>query len=113
STCFPYTTLFRSPYPYAYTRSEAIRPFRYDQTLWAESGSYFKVSNIILSYSFSRDFLRRYNLQRLRVYTSLDNVITFSPYSGPNPENVTSMGRDISNGYPVPRTYNLGLNLSF
>lgn len=101
------------PYPYAYTRSEAIRPFRYDQTLWAESGSYFKVSNIILSYSFSRDFLRRYNLQRLRVYTSLDNVITFSPYSGPNPENVTSMGRDISNGYPVPRTYNLGLNLSF
>src|SRR5690606_41790179 len=40
------------PYPYAYTRSEAIRPFRYDQTLWAESGSYFKVSNIILSYSF-------------------------------------------------------------
>lgn len=101
------------PYAYDYTRANAIRPFRYDQTLWAEDGSYFKVNNIVLAYNFGRDFLRRYGLQRLRVYGSLDNVITFSPYSGPNPENVTSMGRDLSNGYPLARTYNLGLNLSF
>lgn len=101
------------PYAYAYTRSGTIRPFRYDQTLWAENGSYLKINNIILAYQFSRDFLRRYGLQRLRVYGSLDNIITFSPYGGPNPENVTSMGRDLSNGYPVPRTYNVGLNLSF
>lgn len=101
------------PYAYAYTRSNTIQPFRYDQTLWEENGTYFKINNIILAYNFNRSFLSRYGLQRLRVYGSLDNVVTFSEYSGPNPENVTSMGRDLSNGYPVPRTYNLGLNLSF
>ncbi|MGO1243951.1 SusC/RagA family TonB-linked outer membrane protein [Sphingobacterium sp. JB170] len=101
------------PYAYAYTRSETVRPFRYDQTLWQENGSYLKINNIILAYNFPRPFLERFGLQRLRVYGSLDNIATFSTYSGPNPENVTSMGRDLSNGYPVPRTYNLGLNLSF
>jgi len=101
------------PYAYAYTRSGTIRPFRYDQTLWEENGTYLKINSISLGYQFSRDFLRRYGLQRLRIYGSLENVHTFSEYSGPNPENVTSMGRDLSNGYPVPRTYNMGLNLSF
>lgn len=101
------------PYAYAYTRSGTIRPFRYDQTLWAENGSYFKINNMILAYNFSRGLLSRYGLERVRVYASLDNVVTFSKYSGPNPENVTSMGRDLSNGYPIPRTYNIGLNLSF
>lgn len=101
------------PYAYAYTRSGTIRPFRYDQTLWAENGSYFKINNMILAYNFNRGLLSRYGLERVRVYASLDNVVTFSTYSGPNPENVTSMGRDLSNGYPIPRTYNIGLNLSF
>lgn len=101
------------PYAYAYTRSGTIRPFRYDQTLWAENGSYFKINNMILAYNFNRGLLSRYGLERVRVYASLDNVVTFSKYSGPNPENVTSMGRDLSNGYPIPRTYNIGLNLSF
>ncbi len=101
------------PYAYAYTRSGTIRPFRYDQTLWAENGSYFKINNMILAYNFNRGLLSRYGLERVRAYASLDNVVTFSKYSGPNPENVTSMGRDLSNGYPIPRTYNIGLNLSF
>lgn len=101
------------PYAYDYTRSGSVRPFRYDQTLWAENGTYFKINNIILAYNFNRELLSRYGLQRLRVYGSMDNIITFSEYSGANPEAVTSMGRDLSNGYPVPRMYNLGLNLSF
>lgn len=101
------------PYPYAYNRFGQVRPFRRDQTLWAESGSYLKINNIVLGYNFGRDMLRRYGIENLRVYGSLDNVYTFSPYSGPNPENVSSLGRDVSSGYPVPRTYNIGFNLSF
>lgn len=101
------------PYPYDFSRYGSVQPFRYDQTLWEENGSYFKINSIILAYVFDRDFLRRFNLQRLRVYASTENVYTFSSYSGPNPENVTNLGRDQSNGYPVPRTYTLGFNISF
>jgi len=101
------------PHGYNYTRHGSIRPFRYDQTLWQEDGSYLKINNVVFAYSFDNDFLRRFSLQRFRVYFSMSNVISFSKYSGPNPENVTSMGRDLSNGYPVPRDYTIGLNLSF
>lgn len=101
------------PYPYDFSRNGSVQPFRYDQTLWEENGSYFKIHNIIFAYVFDRDMLRRFKLDRFRIYASMDNVYSFSSYSGPNPENVTSLGRDASNGYPVPRTYTLGFNLSF
>ncbi len=101
------------PYAYDYSRLNSINPLRDDQSLWLENGAYFKINNIILAYTFNREFLSRFGLQRMRVFGSLDNVVTFSKYSGPNPENVSSLGRDMTDGYPVPRTYNVGLNLSF
>lgn len=99
------------PYPYDYKRFDQIQPLRADQTLWAESGSYLKISNVTVSYMFNKKLISRIGLNNLRVYASTNNLITFSNYSGPNPENVTTLGRDISTGYPVPRTYNIGLNL--
>lgn len=98
------------PYPYDFARYGAIQPVRPDQTLWAESGSYFKLNNIVLQYNFDRKLIRRIGLYNARLFASTDNLITFSRYSGPNPENVTTLGRDISNGYPVPRTYTVGIN---
>ncbi len=101
------------PNAYDFSRAGNINPLRNDQTLWEENGSYLKINQVSLAYNFDREFLRRYRLQRFRVYATMDNVYTFSKYSGPNPEGVTSLGRDLSNGYPVPRGYALGLNLSF
>ncbi|RBQ03611.1 SusC/RagA family TonB-linked outer membrane protein [Pedobacter miscanthi] len=99
------------PYPYDYARYNQIQPLRADQTLWQESGSYLKINNVTLSYMFNKKTIARYGLSNLRIYASTNNLVTFSKYSGPNPENVTSLGRDISTGYPVPRTFNIGLNL--
>ena len=99
------------PNPYDYSRYSAINPLRPDQTLWAEDGSYLKISNVTLSYMFNKSLIKKAGFNSLRVYFSTDNLVTFSKYSGPNPENVTSLGRDISSGYPVPRRYNLGLNV--
>ena len=101
------------PYAYDYRRYASINPFRMDQDLWAEDGSYFKINSVSLSYMFTKAALARYGLERLRVFVSAENIATFSKYSGPNPENVSSMGRDVSNGYPVPRQYNIGVNVDF
>jgi hypothetical protein len=62
---------------------------------------------------FDKKVARKVGLQSVRVYVSGENLNTFTHYSGPNPENVTNMGRDASNGYPVPRKYNVGLNVEF
>ena len=103
----------RYPYAYGYKRFGTIMPFRKDQTLWAEDGSYLKINSVVFSYAFDRQLTRRIGLEAFRLYISAESIITFSKYGGPNPENVTSMGRDVSDGYPVPRTYNIGCNIEF
>jgi len=101
------------PNPYDFKRADLINPFRSDQSLFQEDGSYFKINNITFAYSFEKSFAKRMHLNALRVYVSSNNVFTFSNYSGPNPENVTALGYDASGGYPVARTYNVGVNIEF
>ena len=101
------------PYAYDYRRFEAIQPFRLDQSLWEEDGSYLKINTVTLSYMFDKKIARKVGLQSLRIYVSAENLNTFTSYTGPNPENVTNMGRDASGGYPVPRKYNVGINVEF
>jgi len=101
------------PYAYDYTRYATIQPFRYDQTLWEEDGTYLKINNVTVFYSFPKKISQRLGVSNIRVQASVSNVITFSPYSGPNPENVTALGRDLSAGYPNSRDYIFGFNLDF
>lgn len=101
------------PNPYDYTRASKTSPFRVDQSLFQEDGSYLKISQITLSYNFKKTLIKRWGMSSARIYTTASNVHTFSNYSGPDPENVTALGRDISGGYPSPRTYTLGLQVQF
>jgi len=101
------------PNPYDYTRYSQYRPFRYDQTLFQEDGSYFKIGQVTLSYNLKKELIKKWGISSLRVYGTAYNVYTFSNYSGPNPESVTDLGRDTSGGYPNPRSYILGLNVQF
>ena len=101
------------PNPFDYTRTGIINPFRSEQSLFMSNGTYFKINNITFSYSFNKNFINKLGISNLRVYASANNVMTFSSYPGPNPENVTGAGWDVSGGYPVSRTYNMGLNLEF
>lgn len=101
------------PNPFDYTRSGIINPFRSNQSLFQEDGSYFKLNNVTFGYTLGKQLAKRMGLNMARVYLSANNVVTFSSYSGPNPENVTALGYDSSAGYPVSRTYNLGVNVEF
>ena len=101
------------PNPFDYTRYGQVLPFRYNQTLFQEDGSYFKINTISVSYMFNDQFVDQLGLRRLRIYLSCNNPITFSGYNGPNPENVSALGRDQSEGYPIPTTWNAGINIDF
>ena len=96
-----------------YAHNVFTDPFRYEQTLWQEEGSYFKINQVTLSYAVNKKLAKRVGVASIRPYLSAANLVTFSGYSGPNAENVTAIGRDGSNGYPVPRTYTFGLNVEF
>jgi TonB-linked SusC/RagA family outer membrane protein len=107
------TTGAQYPNPYDYMRSDQVSPFRFNQTLFQEDGSYFKINTVTLSYRLNPEKIKRAGMTSVRVYATANNLHTFSKYSGPDPENVTALGRDGSNGYPSRRTYNLGLDIQF
>jgi TonB-linked SusC/RagA family outer membrane protein len=90
-------------------------------TYYLENGSYFRMRNIQLTYTLPTNLLSRFGLGTTRVYIQGQNLLTFTKYSGMDPEinlrNYTS-GNDRQIGvdggsYPVSRQYIAGINLSF
>ena len=98
---------------YDYAHNQYTNPYRYEQGLWQEDGSYLKINQATIAYSFDKKVARRVGMNNIRITASASNLVTFSKYSGPNPEAVSALGRDASGGYPVPRTYNFGFNVEF
>ncbi len=84
-------------------------------TYFIEDGSFFRLRNIELGYSFDPNWLKKIRLQSLRLYGNVQNLKTWSKSSGYTPEiggSAVSFGVD-NGGYPMPTVYTLGFNLSF
>lgn len=78
---------------------------------YIENGSYLRIKNITVGYTFPKQILQSVKLSSIRLYASCQNVYTFTNYSGFDPE-VGVNGVDYS-VYPVTRTISAGLNLNF
>ena len=77
-----------------------------------ENGSYLRVKNITLGYTLPKSlFGNAPGAPNLRVYASGENLLTFTKYSGMDPE-VGNYGVD-GGTYPVSRVVSFGLNLTF
>jgi TonB-linked SusC/RagA family outer membrane protein len=74
---------------------------------YLENGNYLRVKNLMIGYTFKK--LK--GIENLRVYVSGDNLLTFTKYSGMDPE-VGGIGLD-GGQFPVSRTYSAGLRLKF
>ncbi len=96
-----------------FQRSGNISPFRYNQTLFQEDGSYFKLNSIKVYYNFDQNLTRRFGMNRASMNFTVANLGYITRYSGPNPENVSALGRDFGGNYPLPKTFALGLNIEF
>ncbi|HVZ56497.1 MAG TPA: TonB-dependent receptor [Chitinophagaceae bacterium] len=84
-------------------------------SFFVENGSYFRVRNAQLGYTFSKAIADRLRARQLRVYVNAQNALNFFRYRGFSPEiggSALSRGID-TNVYPLYATYNFGVNLSF
>ena len=85
---------------------------------FVEDGSYLRIKNISLGYTFPQKWTRKWHIENLRVYMNIQNAFTFTKYKGYDPEvgaynyNVLLRGVDYAR-YPSQRIYTVGLNLSF
>ena len=83
---------------------------------FVEDASYFRIQNVQLGYTLNNAFTQKVGISKLRLYTGVNNVYTFTKYRGFDPAatNGAAIGGGIDNGfYPVPRVYMFGLNLNF
>ena len=87
-------------------------------TRFIEDGSFVRLKNVTLGYNLPRPLLQRLRLTNLRVYASGQNLVTFTDYSGYDPEvgsfNQNPLINGVENGrYPIARSVTFGLNLQF
>lgn len=89
-----------------------------------ESGSFVRLKSVTLGYELPKRLLTRLKMSRLYVYVTSENLLTFTRYSGFDPE-VSFYGRSTDNAvkniapgvdygtYPQSREFILGLNITF
>lgn len=85
---------------------------------YIEDGSFLRIRNIQLGYNFPKSMLKKIHLDALKLYISVDNLCTFTKYSGYTPEIPDQWGDPLTAGSdvgasPLPRTMTVGLNLTF
>lgn len=87
-------------------------------TRFVENGSFFRLKNLTLNYSFDKALLAKARMTRLSVYGTVQNLITFTKYKGFDPEvnawgtSGTALGIDYGT-YPQAKSFILGVNVSF
>jgi hypothetical protein len=92
------------------------RNSRRDQNRWLESGSFFRLSNITLGYSLPSRLIKKIGFENIRVSVTLQNLVTFTRYSGLDPEfadgGIYTIGYD-GCSFPNPRGVQFALSFTF
>ncbi|MCX6218658.1 TonB-dependent receptor [Spirosoma sp.] len=99
-------------------RASTTRPANRVSTRQIEDGSYLRLKNIQLAYNLPASALKTLKIQSLRVYVTAQNYLTWTSYSGYDPE-VNRFGQDSRSqgfdyaSYPSAKTILFGLNVGF
>lgn len=85
---------------------------------YVEDGSYIRLQNVSLAYTFPKSWIKKIHLENLKIYCNIQNLFTWSEYKGYDPEVGSLYGNTLLNGvdygrYPTPRIYTVGLNVAF
>ncbi len=94
-----------------------ITPPKVMTDYYLESGTYAKLGDVTIGYTFQlKDDVKKY-LTNARIYITGQNLATLSSYSGVDPETVNMSGLEPGvegvSYYPIPRTFMLGVSLTF
>ncbi|WP_237706934.1 TonB-dependent receptor [Ochrovirga pacifica] len=87
---------------------------------FVEDGSYLRLKNVQIGYNFSKTLLKNTLLSKARIYVAGQNLVTFTNYSGLDPElgvdtsQASPLDIGIDRGrFPTVRTYTVGLDINF
>jgi TonB-linked SusC/RagA family outer membrane protein len=85
--------------------------FSSPSAFYLSDGAYFRIKTVQLGYSLPKSVVSKAGLQRIRIYVGANNLVTFTKYTGFDPE-IGGGSYGIDRGvYPQARTYMVGINL--
>jgi len=84
---------------------------------YLEDASFLRINNITLGYTMPQELSKRAFIQKMRVFLTLNNIHTFTKFSGYDPEVASTssiLTRGVDNSaYPRTKSFVVGLNLTF
>ena len=91
-------------------------PYMFCSDLVLYNGDYLKVKQLQVGYTFKQAALKKVALSSIRLYASIDNLLTITGYPGMDPE--VAMRAGSANGvdygnYPLSRQFTFGVNINF
>lgn len=83
-----------------------------------EDGSYMRLKNLVIGYTLPSNITQKMGMQKFRVYITGQNVLTFTKYSGLDPELTGTASNQLTQGiefftFPNPRIFTGGLTVTF
>lgn len=90
----------------------------YTSSDFVEDGSFLRINNITLGYTLPKKLIKKIGLSSLRLYGTVNNLHTFTKYSGFDPEVSKGSNGGLTpgvdwNAYPKTRSCVFGVNLTF
>lgn len=87
---------------------------------YLENGSYLRLRNVTLGYQLPQSWLNSLKIRTARIFVSGDNLVTFTKFTGvdpevdlsPSPDNIGNKGIS-SFKYPISRKILFGVNVGF
>lgn len=100
------------------TGSDPNRNTRADSDRWLEDASFLRLKNLSLGYTLPGNVLQKIGVRQFRIYAMAQNLITWTNYTGWDPELNSQPSANIARNYdfltfPQAKTFTLGLNLGF
>lgn len=75
-------------------------------TYFIEDGSFLRLKNLQIGYTLPKEIGQKMMIQNARIYLQVQNLFTLTNYTGVDPE-------VLGYNYPIPRTFTLGMNVTF
>ena len=104
------------PNPYAAPAgaiNSYINKTQLSSTRYLQSAAYLRLKNLTISYNIPKSLIQRWKFERINLFVSGENLLTFSPLAKMfDPETING-GSGTGKIYPLSKVYSFGLNVNF
>lgn len=95
------------------TTNDSNNNFSNPSDFYLEDGDYLRFKTVQIGYTLPSDIVGKYGIDKLRIYLTSENLLTFTKYSGYDPEIGGGVFGIDKGFYPQAITNQLGINLQF